>query len=676
MTNSDLPATWNCPTDVVLARSASSTETGLSAEAIERLRAQHGFNELAEAPGEPAWKRLVAQFAELVIGILVAAAVISGLMGEWLDAVAILAIVVLNGLLGFFQEERAERALAALQKLSSPMAKVLRDGRLENVPARELVPGDIVELEAGDYVPADVRLLRAYGVAVQEAALTGESVPVEKDADVVLPTETPLADRRNQAYFGTVVAAGKATAVVVATGMVTELGRIAGLLQREPREPTPLQRRLAELGRLLISLCLAVVLLVFLLQWFRGGAFLEALLIAVSLAVAAVPEGLPAVVTISLALGLQRMVRRNALVRKLPSVETLGSVSVVCSDKTGTLTRNEMTVRRIVVDDCEIEVTGGGYAPRGEFVGRTSSTVAPGTGSEPGPDSEDRRSPVDGVSERASTVLLQRRDLKRLLTVAAWCNNARLTPPSDGGESWRVIGDPTEGALLVVAMKADIVAAARDKRVLFELPFDSTRKAMSVVVASDAASDDAVGGDSMGARGVREVYTKGAPEVVLAKCVAERRGERIVPLTDERRRWWLEVNSRMASEALRVLALAERSLPSGVTPAPDEVERELVLTGLVGMIDPPRDEARVAVATCRSAGIRPVMITGDHPATALAIARELKLAGPDDGVMTGAELDTLTDEQLAGRVEHVAVYARVSAEHKLRVVRAWKSRNQ
>ena len=354
--------------DDVTREFAANLTRGLSTDEVARRREQHGWNTLAEAPPVPIWKKLLGQFKELVIWILIVAAIISGAMGELADTAAILAIVLVNGIIGFLQEEKAGRALAALQKMSSPMAKVIRDGALQSLPARELVPGDSIELEAGDNIPADARLLSGFGVRVQEASLTGESLPVEKEADCVLNANAPLGDRRNMVYMGTVTAAGKASAVIVATGMNTELGHIAGLLQRSEPEPTPLQRRLAELGKVLVGVCLVIVVIIFAMQVARGGKLLETLLISISLAVAAVPEGLPAVVTLTLALGLQRMVKRNALVRKLPSVETLGSVTVVCSDKTGTLTRNEMTVREIVTGGQQFQVTGGGYAPHGEFL--------------------------------------------------------------------------------------------------------------------------------------------------------------------------------------------------------------------------------------------------------------------------------------------------------------------
>ena len=629
---------------------------GLTAEEMAQRREQHGWNALAEAPPVPIWKKLLGQFQELVIWILIVAAIIAGVMGEWVDTAAILAIVLVNGIIGFLQEEKAGRALAALQKLSSPMAKVLRDGVLQSVPARELVPGDRIELEAGDNIPADARLLTAFSVRIQEAALTGESVPVDKAANCLLNENSPLGDRRNMVYMGTEIAAGKASAVVVATGMNTELGHIAGLLQRSEPETTPLQRRLAELGKVLVVVCLIIVAIIFALQLARGGELLEMLLISVSLAVAAVPEGLPAVVTLTLALGLQRMVKRNALVRKLPSVETLGSVTVICSDKTGTLTRNEMTVREIVAGGERFQVTGGGYSPQGQFLkGREVAEVVRLRSNEAlseSPKSHDfGYEPVNPRDES---------DLIQVLTTAARCNSATVSPRGEGADSWQVIGDPTEGALVVAALKAGIEAQDRAQPVLHEIPFDSERKAMSVVVRGPA--------------GTPVMHTKGAPEMILTKCTTELRKGHAEPLTEARRELIMHWNSEMASRALRVLALAYRdhSEPHGT----EYDESNLTFAGLVGMIDPPREEAKEAVEKCRAAGIRPVMITGDHPATALAIARELHLAEADGRVVTGQELNNLSDADLAAQVDQISVYARVSAEHKLRVVRAWKARGQ
>jgi len=643
------PSPYGVDAGTVVQSLSCDAERGLTAEQVTGRRAQFGFNQLAETPPPPLWKKLLAQFREIVVGILIVAAIIAVVAGEWADTLAILAIVLMNGIIGFMQEERAERALAALQKLSAPLVKVFRDGELQTLPGRELVPGDLIELEAGDYVSADARLISAFGLRVQESALTCESVPVEKDPACVLAEATPLGDRRNMVYMGTVTAAGKASAVVAATGMHTELGHIAGLLQRYEPEPTPLQRRLAELGRVLVVVCLVLVAVIFVLQMARGGEMLPTLLVAVSLAVAAVPEGLPAVVTVALALGLQRMVKRNALVRKLPSVETLGCVTVICSDKTGTLTRNEMTVREIVAGGKHFQITGAGYQPRGEFLARSGRIHA--VASEPGPDESGHYEPADPNDEP---------DLVQALTAGARCNNATVSPRGEGEDVWQVIGDPTEGALVVAAMKAGIAASDANHRVLFELPFDSDRKAMSVAVRTE--------------QGTVMMYTKGAPEVLLAKSTHELRAGQTVLLGADRRAEIAGLNAQMAALAQRVLALAVRELPTA-TPTTDD-ETGLTFVGLVGMIDPPREEGKEAVEKCREAGIRPVMITGDHPATALAIARELKIAAAADRAVTGQELNSMSADDLAAVVDQVAVYARVSAEHKLRVVEAWKRRGQ
>ena len=613
----------------VLQSLQSNPQTGLPAAAVEAARQTHGWNELAQSELEPAWKRLARQFEDVVVWILIFAAVISGVTGDWTDALVILAIILLNAMLGFLQEDRAERALAALQQLAAPMARVIRAGQLMVVPSRELVPGDLVLFEAGDQIPADLRLLTTFAVRLQEASLTGESLPVEKAAEVVLPAETSLADRRNMAYMTTVVANGQGRGLVVATGMQTEIGRIAGMLQTSQREPTPLQQRLAKLGRVLVSVCLALVGLNFGLGLVRGRPLLEALLSSVSLAVAAVPEGLPAVVTMALALGLQRMARRNALIRKLPSVETLGCVSVICSDKTGTLTRNEMTVREVLTAEFSYQVSGTGYEPVGQF-----RTVTHGV--------------EQVVNPQADESLLL------ALRIGAYCNHAEVQPGESEGV-WKIIGDPTEGALIVLAMKGEFMSTQPPPQILEELPFDSDRKRMSVLIRDFSEQ--------------RIQLTKGAPEHTLACCQFEQRQQQRIPLTDQRRQEWLEANSEMSSRALRVLALACRQ-DDGHIPRIDE--NELTFVGLVGMIDPPRDEVEQAVARCHAAGIQPVMITGDHPGTAWAIARELGIALSSDHVATGQELEALSDEELTDRVAGYRVYARVSPEHKLRIVKAWK----
>jgi Ca2+-transporting ATPase len=702
-TDSLIAKPHSAPLDNVVQTLKADVRKGLtSAEAARRIE-QYGRNQLQEAPTDPAWKRLLAQFTDLVIWILIIAAVISGLLGEWIDAGAILAIVILNGLLGFFQEQRAEKALAALQNLSSPHAKVIRDGVLTDVPAADVVPGDLVDIDAGDRIPADIRLVESFSLTVQEAALTGESVPVEKNSKEAVPDDASIGDRHNMTYQGTAAAAGKAKGIVVATGMQTELGHIARMLQATEREATPLQKQLAALGRILVVICLILVAVVFVLQFWqqpelrellREGKLLELIknphmldvfLVAVSLAVAAVPEGLPAVVTLALALGLQRMVKRNALVRKLASVETLGAVSVICSDKTGTLTRNEMTVRELTTDRTRYLVSGGGYKPEGEF--KTASLQESSS-------QEDAKKNLrlQDAAQDSSPAVNPTEDphLVQLLEIAVWCNNSRLVDPSgratesaptkdaestsspgaasreelaaqqrekSAGDVWTVIGDPTEGALLVVGKKAGIESHEDAGNRSHENPFDSDRKVMSVVVEH---SDDR-----------KCLYAKGAPESVLGLCTQELRDGKAVDLTDARREEILSINRAMAGRALRVLAFGYRDQSSG---ADVTDESDLVFVGLCGMIDPPREEVKAAVATCRDAGIRPVMITGDHPATAQAIARELGLVTGDERVLTGHEFDKLNDDQLVEQVESISVYARVSAEHKLRVVKAWRKR--
>lgn len=601
-----------------------------AAEAGRRLR-ESGPNRLAErrGPGLPA--RFLAQFKDLMIVVLIGAAVVSGLLGEWVDTAAIAGIVLLNALLGLFQEHRAERALAGLRRMAGHSSRVIRDGRLRSIPTENLVPGDLVELEAGDNVPADARLVEGTAnLAVQEAALTGESLPVAKRADILLAADTPLAERANMLCMGTAVVAGKGRALVVATGMRTELGRIAGMIQAARDEPTPLQRRLAAFGRRLVKVIFALVAIIFLLEaarsgW-RAGQMGTLFLTAVSLAVAAIPEGLPAVVTLALALGVQRMARRNALVRRLPSVETLGCTTVICTDKTGTLTRNEMTVQAVHAGGRLYTVEGVGYAPQGAFRDhQTGAEVRPG-----------------GIDA-----------LRDALACAVLCNNAAL---EHAGGAWQVVGDPTEGALLTAAAKGGLERETLERRWrrLAELPFDSSRKCMSII-RRDTADGRIV------------AFVKGAPDILLAHC----------RLDDAARAAILAVNDELAAKGLRLLAVARRELAPGAGEfTPEAVEKDLEFLGLLAMRDPPREEAREALARCREAGIRAVMVTGDDPHTAVAIGRELGILRPGDEALTGRDLDRLDDEALPATVPRMPVCARVSPEHKLRIVRAWKRRGQ
>lgn len=623
----DGPKIWHAlQASEVLSELGADFQAGLSNPQVLDRQVRYGPNQLAESPPTPFWKRFLGQFAELIVWILIAAALIAAALGEWLDATAILAIVFLNGILGFFQEERAQRELDSLRKRSAYSATAIRDGKRLVVAADELVPGDLLELEAGDHIPADARLIESFAFGVQESALTGESAPIHKDAAAIVPKTAALADRRNMVYLGTVVVSGRAMAVVVAIGMRTELGRIAGFLVLQPTEPTPLQKRLSELGRKLLVVCLGIVAIIFSLQVARGGNLVEVFLAAVSLAVAAIPEGLPAVVTLVLAVGLRRLVRRNALIRKLPSVETLGCVTDICSDKTGTLTRNEMTVERVVTGDAVFTVTGIGYAPDGDFL----------IGNEP-------------IRPENHSELLS------ALKAGVYCNRARLSADHEG-KHWQVIGDPTEGALLVLARKAGI-SLDPQARIVHENPFDAERKLMSTIVQPDD--------------GRPVMYVKGAPEVILEKCTSEQVSGDTRPLAPSRRESLLQRSADMAADALRVLALAYKPV---IEPVVAEVEADLIFLGLVGMKDPPREEAREAVRRCYLAGIRPIMITGDHPATALAIARELGIARPEDGVVNGQDLDNFSEDELLAHVDQIRVYARVTAEHKLRIVTALRAR--
>ena len=617
----------------------SNVHVGLTEEEARLRLPQQGFNELPEAPPASPLVLFVAQFKNLIVWVLIGAAVVSGLLREWLDAAAILTIILLNACLGFVQEYKAERSLAALRKLSVATARVIREGVVRTIPARELVPGDLLLMEAGDHVPADARLVYATMLRTQEAALTGESTPVDKTADALPDQALPLADRRNMLFLGTDVIAGKGRAVVAATGLRTELGRIASMIEKAGGEATPLQRRLEQLGHSLLYLSLGIVAVVFLLGLLRGEPVVGMFLTAVSLAVAAIPEGLPAIVTVTLALGVTRMVKRHALIRRLPAVETLGSTTVICTDKTGTLTKNEMTVTRLLAGGRLFEVTGDGYAPTGEIR------------------ELDRHSELSAISYQPSAA--NPAGLRELLTAAVLCNGATLREEQGG---WRIIGDPTEGALLVAAAKRhlfkDRVEATHP--FLGEVPFDPERKMMTVVRETPQGA---------------AAYVKGAPDLLLQRCTRWVTADgRVEPLSESTRRRILDMNSAFAQDALRVLGLAERTLER----QPDayranDIEQDLIFVGLAAMKDPLRPEALAAVKTCREAGIRTVMITGDHQETATAIARELGIMN-GFAATSGLELDRLTDEELSEQVERISVYARVSAEHKLRIVRAWKAR--
>ena len=648
-------ATWCArPPEVLADELQTDLNAGLNVDEAARRQAQEGSNELPETSPPSPVKLFLSQFSSLLVWVLIGAALVSGLLEDWIDAAAILAIVFLNGLLGFVQEFRAERSLAALRKMSVAMARVIRGGALQSIPARELVRGDVIALEAGDRIPADSRLIYTTNFQTQEASLTGESTPVQKQAELLDADEVPLADQRNMVFMGTVVVSGKARGLVVATGLGTELGRIAAMIRKAAeaeRAETPLQRRLEQFGYTLLWLALGVVTVVFALGYLRGEPPVEMFLISVSLAVAAVPEGLPAVVTITLALGVTRMAKRHALIRRLPAVETLGSATVICTDKTGTLTKNEMTVTHVVMEDAHFEVTGEGYEPSGEI---RESSAEPKVLSPESSDRTGRSSPQNSAPSTQHSGLSP--GLRDLFTAAVLCNGATLLQEKG---TWKIIGDPTEGALLVAAAKAGLTKADLERRAPLdrEVPFDAERKMMTIVRRTEQG---------------RTAYCKGAPDVLLKHCAARVAMDgRTEALDDERRRLIGEANATLAQQALRVLAVAYRPLDRSPS-SDEEVECDLIFLGLLAMKDPLRPEAAEAVRLCRDAGIRTAMITGDHKETAIAIARELGLYHDDGVALSGSELDGLTDEQLAQRVERTSVYARVSAEHKLRIVQAWK----
>ncbi len=609
-----------------------------SAEARSRLE-QHGRNELSSEKPVPAWRKFLAQFQDTLVMLLLIATAIS--MGLWLyerdsalpyEALAILSIVLLNAVMGFVQTTRAEEAIASLRAMSPTEASVLRDGRRSRIPAAELVAGDIVIVEEGDTIAADARLIESTALKTAEAPLTGESLPVTKTTGA-LAEDVPLGDRTNMIFSGTAASYGHGMAVVVATGMQTEMGRIAGMLKNAPAETTPLQKQLDQTGKLLgfvvIGIAIIMVATLILAEHVSGlSAIINVLIFGVALAVAAVPEGLPAVVTAVLSMGVQRMARRKAIVRHLAAVETLGSATVIASDKTGTLTRNEMTVRRMVTASGSVSVAGTGYTPEGELTQENGEAL------------------TDELKA----------EVEQALTIAERANNASLEQ-KDG--QWSIQGDPTEAALLVAARKAGLDSSRldADHPRTGEVPFSSERKLMSTIHRSSSSDGEHV------------VFTKGAPDVLLSRCTRELAGSEQRPLSDERRKEILEAVEVLAKEALRTLGVAYTMLPPGDAPADEGVEKDLTFVGLIGMIDPPREEAKQAVERARNAGIRPMMITGDHPVTAAVIARELGIA-TDDSAVTGVALEKMSDDELRRTVRDVSVYARVNPEHKLKIVQA------
>ncbi|CDF58090.1 calcium-transporting P-type ATPase, PMR1-type [Thermobrachium celere] len=581
----------------------STSKNGLSEEEVEKRLKEYGFNEFREKKHKTTIQKFFDQFKDFLVIILIVAAVISGVVGEVADTIIILLVVVLNAVLGVIQENKAEESLNALKKMAAPLAHVIRDGISKEIPARELVPGDIVVLEAGKYVPADMRLIEASNLKIEEAALTGESVPIDKSNEVIEDVNIPVGDRKNMAFMSSMVTYGRGVGVVVTTGMNTEIGKIADMISKVEEEKTPLQEKLEEAGKWMGISALVICAIMFGIGVFEGRDVFSMFMTSVSLAVAAIPEGLPAVVTIVLAVGVQKMIRRNAIVRKLPAVETLGCATVICSDKTGTLTQNKMTVKRIY--------TSNKYA--------------------------------DDVI-----------DAKKLFHIANLCNDTKIV---EENREIKLLGDPTETALVDFSMKVSLDKRELDKVYtrLDEIPFDSDRKLMTTFNKNENKI---------------EVNVKGAPDILLSRCTYILEGDNIRSINEDDVKRIKQANEEMAKQALRVLAFAYKEVDEINK---DEAEKELIFVGLVGMIDPPREEAKEAVKKCKTAGIKPVMITGDHKITAVAIAKELGILNDEKEAITGAELENMTQEELTKNVSNYSVYARVSPEHKVRIVEAWKS---
>ncbi|MCK4251785.1 HAD-IC family P-type ATPase, partial [candidate division WOR-3 bacterium] len=614
---------WHCKSIEDIFQTLSSSKQGLSIEEAKKRILSYGPNKIKEVKKRTVLGMILDQFKDFMILVLIAAALVSGVIGEPKDTIAILVIVILNAIIGFVQEYRAEKAIEALKMMAAQVATVIRDGEPTSIPASNIVPGDLVLLEAGNIAPADIRLIEVAYLKIDESSLTGESVPVEKHTNPLQDKSIPLGDRKNMAYKGTIVSYGRANGVVVSTGMDTEFGKIAKMLQEQVEVKTPLQKRLAKFGQKLAIAVLAICAIVFGVGFIRGEPPLLMFLTAISLAVAAIPEALPAVVTISLAIGAKKLVKQNTLIKKLPAVETLGSVTYICSDKTGTLTQDEMTVRQIYTNVNLIDVTGVGYEPKGEF-------LLNGMSYDPGEDAH----------------------LQALLNTCSLCNDTHLALVEG---TWQIKGDPTEGALAVVAAKANIWQHESNSQFprIGEVPFSSERKKMTTI---HQTLEDKV------------AYSKGAPEVILNSCSHIYKDGQEKEVTDEDKRAALNIAQTMAGDALRVLGMAYKRFPEEIESS-ETAEQDMVFVGLAGMIDPPREEVKEAIKLCEQAGIKSVMITGDHKLTAVAIAKELGLL--KEGVaLTGAEIDNLSDDEFEVLVEKIEVYARVSPAHKLRVVEA------
>lgn len=595
---------------------------------IAERRKKYGSNVLKQQKIRSPFLILASQFQSPLVILLMVAIAIAAFVGAVIDAIIILVIIVINAILGFVQEYRAEKAIAALKKLSAPQAVVIRDGKQQKISAKDLVPGDIIIVEEGSRVPADARLLEAFSLQADESTLTGESTPSEKMVDV-LSKKVGISDRKNIVFMNTTITRGRGKAIVVATGMKTQVGNVAKMIQNVEEKDTPLQKKLEHVGKSIGIAVIFIAVAIFGIGLWRGGEIYEMLITAIALAVAAVPEGLPAIVTITLAIGLTRMARVKALIRKLPAVETLGATTVICSDKTGTLTKNEMTVEKIYTDHRYVTITGAGYKPVGKF-----------------------------MSGKKELDVKKDKNLNLTLLTGTLCTTASLAK----NKGWDIFGDPTEGALIVAAHKADLIKERllHKYKHVAEIPFDSNRKLMTVIYISPTDKKTA--------------YVKGAPEILLSRCTHIFRSGKVSIMTRQDRRNILAANKKMAQSALRVIGMAYKILPSKLNKfEAKSIERGLVFVGLQGMIDPPRDEVKPAIDTCKSAGIQTIMITGDYEVTAVAIAKELGIL--DGGaVLTGKELDRLTEREFLSKVKDIHVYARVSPEHKVRILKAWQKK--
>ncbi|KAB3531063.1 calcium-translocating P-type ATPase, SERCA-type [Alkaliphilus serpentinus] len=589
-------------------------DIGLRDEEISKRREKYGENALTKKKGQSLLMKFINQFKNFMVIILLIAAVVSGSLGEIKDSIIIAIVVILNAILGLIQENKAEKSLEALKNMTTPLTKVMRNSKLIQIKSPELVPGDIVIIESGDYIPADGRILEESSLKIEESALTGESLPVDKNTEVPEGDKVPLGDRKNMVYSTSMVTHGRGKIVVTNTGMDTEIGKIAKMLEAEEKVKTPLQIKLEELGKYLGILALSVCVVIFLLGYFQGRPPLDMFMLAVSLAVAAIPEGLPAIVTIVLSLGVQRMIKKNAIVRRLPAVETLGTASIICSDKTGTLTQNKMTVTKLYVYDELVDAVN-----------------------------------IKDISDATSN---------KVVEIGLLCNDASIS--QEGGEK-KAIGDPTETALVVLALQKGLLKKEQEelKPRVNEIPFDSDRKLMSTIHETDEGL---------------QVFTKGAPDILLERCNRILINLEVKPLTDEIKEKIKASNIGMANEALRVLAFAFREIQEAPeNPTSDNIEKDLVFVGLVGMIDPPREEVKEAVKKCRMAGIRPIMITGDYKLTALTIGKELGILEEGSSAIEGKELDDLSDDELIKNIHKYSIYARVSPEHKVRIVKAWQA---